>query len=64
VYCTHSWPEMGRKENENTLSVISQYLTLQGNSSGFYYETVDLGNDVIFVKTFISFHVHGSVHHQ
>jgi hypothetical protein len=55
MYCTHSWPEMGRKENENTLSVNSQYLTLRGNRSGFYdNETVDLGNNVIFAKTFIS----------
>jgi len=46
---------MGRKENENTLSVIFQYLTPRGNRTGFYYnETVDLNNDVIFAETCIS----------
>jgi hypothetical protein len=46
---------MGRNENENenSLSVISQCLTLRGNRIGFYYEMLDLGNDVIFAKTFI-----------
>jgi len=44
----------GRNENENSLSVISQCLTLRRNRTGFYYnKTVDLSNDVIFAKTFI-----------
>jgi hypothetical protein len=54
MYCTHSWSEMGRIENENSLPVIPQCLTLRGNRIGFHYnEIVDLGNDVIFAKTFI-----------